>query len=50
LRLWLGEPVERRRSKQAAVARRTVLAGWDTTSRSLAAVLERPRKKSREAA
>ncbi|MGY5034584.1 glycosyltransferase family 4 protein [Streptomyces sp. 900116325] len=50
LRLWLGEPAERRRSKQAAVARRTVLAGWDTTSRSLAAVLERPRKKSREAA
>lgn len=50
LRLWLGEPVERRRSKEAAVARRTVLTGWDTTSRSLAAVLERLREESREAA
>ncbi|MFB6707522.1 glycosyltransferase family 4 protein [Streptomyces sp. NPDC056333] len=50
LRLWLGDPVERRRSKQAAVARRTVLAGWDSTSRSLAAVLERLLEESREAA
>ncbi|MFF5277091.1 glycosyltransferase family 4 protein [Streptomyces sp. 900116325] len=50
LRLWLGEPVERRRSKEAALARRTALAGWDTTSRSLAAVLEQLRKESQEAA
>ena len=32
------------------MARRTALAGWDTTSRSLAAVLEQLRKESREAA
>ncbi|MGW0696126.1 glycosyltransferase family 4 protein [Streptomyces sp. NPDC002738] len=50
LRLWLGEPVERRRSKEAALIRRTALAGWDTTSHSLAAVLERLRQESREAA
>ncbi|MFB7307197.1 glycosyltransferase family 4 protein [Streptomyces sp. NPDC056192] len=50
LRLWLGEPDERRRSKEAAMARRTALAGWDTTSRSLAAVLEQLRKESQEAA
>ncbi|WP_330247608.1 glycosyltransferase family 4 protein [Streptomyces sp. NBC_00562] len=50
LRLWLGEPVERRRSKEAALVRRTALAGWDTTSHSLAAVLERLRQESREAA
>ncbi|MFD4230876.1 glycosyltransferase family 4 protein [Streptomyces sp. NPDC058545] len=50
LRLWLGEPDERRRSKEAALARRTALAGWDTTSRSLAAVLEQLRKESQEAA
>ncbi|MER5686967.1 glycosyltransferase family 4 protein [Streptomyces sp. NPDC002205] len=50
LRLWLGEPVERRRSMEAAMARRTALAGWDTTSRSLAAVLEQLRQESREAA
>ncbi|MGW3689485.1 glycosyltransferase family 4 protein [Streptomyces sp. NPDC005125] len=50
LRLWLGEPVERRRSKEAAMARRTALTGWDTTSRSLAAVLEQLRQESREAA
>ncbi|MFF3055505.1 glycosyltransferase family 4 protein [Streptomyces sp. NPDC057909] len=50
LRLWLGEPVERRRSKEAALVRRTALAGWDTTSRSLAAVLEQLRQESREAA
>lgn len=49
LRLWLGEPVERRRSKEAAIARRTALTGWDTTSRSLAAVLEQVRQESREA-
>lgn len=49
LRLWLGEPVERRRSKEAALVRRTALAGWDTTSRSLAAVLEQLRQESREA-
>ncbi|WP_406361795.1 glycosyltransferase family 4 protein [Streptomyces sp. NBC_01579] len=50
LRLWLGEPVERRRSKEAALIRRTALAGWDTTSHSLAAVLEQLRQESREAA
>ncbi|WP_392839471.1 glycosyltransferase family 4 protein [Streptomyces sp. LN500] len=50
LRLWLGEPDERRRSKEAAMARRTALAGWDTTSRSVAAVLEQLRKESQEAA
>ncbi|WP_406344008.1 glycosyltransferase family 4 protein [Streptomyces sp. NBC_01578] len=50
LRLWLGEPVERRRSKEAALIRRTALAGWDTTSQSLAAVLEQLRQESREAA
>ncbi|MGW9132412.1 glycosyltransferase family 4 protein [Streptomyces sp. NPDC055681] len=50
LRLWLGEPVERRRSKEAALVRRTALTGWDTTSHSLAAVLEQLRQESREAA
>ncbi|MFF0286820.1 glycosyltransferase family 4 protein [Streptomyces sp. NPDC005262] len=49
LRLWLGEPAERRRSKEAAMARRTALAGWDTTSRSLAAVLEELRREPLEA-
>lgn len=41
LRAWLAEPGERRRSKDAAYQRRTTLAGWDTTARSLAEVLER---------
>ncbi|MFJ1595675.1 glycosyltransferase [Streptomyces sp. NPDC088261] len=40
LRAWLAEPGERRRSKEAAYQRRTTLAGWDTTARSLAEVLE----------
>ncbi|MFJ2646217.1 glycosyltransferase family 4 protein [Streptomyces sp. NPDC087420] len=41
LRAWLAEPGERRRSREAAYQRRTTLAGWDTTARSLAEVLER---------
>ncbi|MBT2370289.1 glycosyltransferase family 4 protein [Streptomyces sp. ISL-10] len=47
LRHWLREPGERHRSKAAARRRRTALAGWETTSRSLAKVLEQLQQDSR---
>ncbi|MFD7440095.1 glycosyltransferase family 4 protein [Streptomyces sp. NPDC059909] len=49
LRHWLGDPGERRRSRQAARARRITLTGWETTARSLAGALEHLRRKPREA-
>ncbi|MGW2563487.1 glycosyltransferase family 4 protein [Streptomyces sp. NPDC001514] len=49
LRRWLSEPGERHRSKVAARRRRTALAGWETTSRSLARALEQLRQEPREA-
>ncbi|MFJ1749089.1 glycosyltransferase [Streptomyces sp. NPDC088116] len=50
LRRWLGEPGVRRRSKAAALHRRTALTGWDTTSRSLADALEQLRQEPRRTA
>ncbi|WP_336318082.1 glycosyltransferase family 4 protein [Streptomyces lavendofoliae] len=50
LRHWLSEPGERRRAKVAARRRRTALAGWETTARSLARALDRLRREPREAA
>ncbi|MFJ5224430.1 glycosyltransferase family 4 protein [Streptomyces sp. NPDC088400] len=50
LRRWLGEPDVRRRSKAAALHRRTALTGWDTTSRSLADALEQLRQEPRRIA
>ncbi|MFJ8588831.1 glycosyltransferase family 4 protein [Streptomyces sp. NPDC093595] len=50
LRRWLGEPAERHRAKVAARRRRTALAGWETTARSLAKVLEHLRYDTQEAA
>jgi glycosyltransferase involved in cell wall biosynthesis len=47
LRHWLREPGERHRSKAAARRRRTALAGWETTSRSLAKALEQLQQDSR---
>ncbi|MFF3689176.1 glycosyltransferase family 4 protein [Streptomyces sp. NPDC002187] len=47
LRHWLSEPGERHRSKVAARGRRTALAGWETTSRSLAKALEQLRLEPR---
>ncbi|MFG3304530.1 glycosyltransferase family 4 protein [Streptomyces wuyuanensis] len=49
LRHWLAEPGERHRSKTAARRRRTALAGWETTSRSLARALEQLRQNPLEA-
>lgn len=49
LRRWLGEPGERHRAKVAARRRRTALAGWETTTRSLAKALEQLRRQPREA-
>ncbi|MFF5566359.1 glycosyltransferase family 4 protein [Streptomyces sp. NPDC012623] len=48
LRDWLREPGVRRRTRDAALGRRTALAGWETTSRSLAEALERLRCEQRE--
>ncbi|ORT56473.1 glycosyltransferase family 4 protein [Streptomyces sp. CB03238] len=50
LRRWLSEPGERHRAKVAARRRRTALAGWETTTRSLARALEQLRQQPREAA
>ncbi|WP_344362383.1 glycosyltransferase family 4 protein [Streptomyces gobitricini] len=50
LRRWLSEPGERHRAKVAARRRRTTLAGWETTTRSLARTLEQLRQEAREAA
>ncbi|MEV3987513.1 glycosyltransferase family 4 protein [Streptomyces sp. NPDC049837] len=50
LRRWLGEPGERHRAKVAARRRRTALAGWETTTRSLARALEQLRREPGEAA
>ncbi|MEV6394084.1 glycosyltransferase family 4 protein [Streptomyces sp. NPDC051907] len=50
LRRWLSEPGERHRSKVIARRRRTALAGWEATSRSLARALEQLRQETREAA
>lgn len=50
LRRWLSEPGERHRAKVAARRRRTALAGWETTTRSLAKALEQLRLEPREAA
>jgi glycosyltransferase involved in cell wall biosynthesis len=50
LRSWLGEPAVRRRSKAAAFRRRSALAGWETTTRSLAGVLEQLRQEPRRTA
>ncbi|MFC8917831.1 glycosyltransferase family 4 protein [Streptomyces sp. NPDC057116] len=50
LRRWLSEPGERHRAKLAARRRRTALAGWETTVRSLARALERLRRDTGEAA
>ncbi len=50
LRRWLGEPDTRRRLREAARGRRTALDGWDTTSRSLATVLDRLRRDTGRAA
>jgi glycosyltransferase involved in cell wall biosynthesis len=47
LRGWLGDPGVRRRSKDSARRRRTALAGWETTSRSLAGTLEQIRQEPR---
>ncbi|MER7107227.1 glycosyltransferase family 4 protein [Streptomyces sp. NPDC000229] len=49
LRRWLSEPGERHRAKVAARRRRTALAGWETTTRSLARALEQLRQEPREA-
>ncbi|MFJ6630891.1 glycosyltransferase family 4 protein [Streptomyces sp. NPDC091376] len=49
LRHWLAEPGERHRSKTAARRRRTALAGWETTARSLAKALEQVRLNPLEA-
>ncbi|MGW8950316.1 glycosyltransferase family 4 protein [Streptomyces sp. NPDC055709] len=49
LRHWLAEPGERHRSKAAARRRRTALAGWETTARSLAKALEQVRLNPLEA-
>jgi glycosyltransferase involved in cell wall biosynthesis len=49
LRRWLAEPGERHRSKSAARRRRTALAGWESTSRSLAKALEQLRQNPLEA-
>ncbi|TLQ44713.1 glycosyltransferase family 4 protein [Streptomyces marianii] len=49
LRRWLSEPGERHRSKTAARRRRTALAGWEATSRSLAKALEQLRQNPLEA-
>ncbi|MEV0374502.1 glycosyltransferase family 4 protein [Streptomyces sp. NPDC050636] len=43
LRGWLGDPELRRRLKESARGRRAMLEGWETTSQSLARVLERVR-------
>ncbi|KAF4408106.1 glycosyltransferase family 4 protein [Streptomyces lycii] len=40
LRRWLTDPCLRDRTRAAARARRTVLAGWDTTARELAGALD----------
>ncbi|WP_078843608.1 glycosyltransferase family 4 protein [Streptomyces albus] len=40
LRRWLSEPDVRDRWRRAARRRRTALAGWETTARRLAAVLD----------
>jgi glycosyltransferase involved in cell wall biosynthesis len=50
LRRWLCEPGVRRRWKAAARRRRTALTGWETTSRSLAGVLEQLRREPRRIA
>ncbi|QGV82416.1 glycosyltransferase family 4 protein [Streptomyces ficellus] len=50
LRRWLGEPGERHRAKVAARRRRTALAGWETTTRSLSKALEQLRQHPLEAA
>ncbi|MEU6477200.1 glycosyltransferase family 4 protein [Streptomyces sp. NPDC047017] len=50
LRDWLGEPEARRRLKAAARARRAALAGWATTARALAGVLDRLPGEPRRAA
>ncbi|MFF3323450.1 glycosyltransferase family 4 protein [Streptomyces sp. NPDC002889] len=47
LRQWLRDPGERHRAKAAARRRRTALAGWETTSRSLAKALEQLRQEPR---
>ncbi len=44
LRGWLGEPDVRGRLAAAARGRRTALAGWETTARSLAGALEQLRQ------
>ncbi|MFJ9852243.1 glycosyltransferase family 4 protein [Streptomyces sp. NPDC101150] len=44
LRDWLGDPAVRRRLKISARGRRAMLEGWETTSHSLAGVLERLRR------
>lgn len=43
LRDWLSDPGLRRRTTVSARARRTALAGWDTTARNLAEALEQLR-------
>ncbi|RDG35672.1 glycosyltransferase family 4 protein [Streptomyces corynorhini] len=48
LRDWLREPGVRARTREAALGRRTALARWDTTSRSLAEALERLRHEPRD--
>lgn len=50
LRSWLTDAGLRRRLRAAAAARRTSLAGWERTARSLAEVLERLRQDARRAA
>ncbi|WP_329072704.1 glycosyltransferase family 4 protein [Streptomyces sp. NBC_01429] len=47
LRDWLREPGVRGRTREAALGRRTALAGWETTSRSLAEALELLRHEQR---
>ncbi|MEE1754587.1 glycosyltransferase family 4 protein [Streptomyces sp. SP18CS02] len=47
LRRWLSEPGERHRAKVAARRRRTALAGWESTARSLARALEQLRQEPR---
>ncbi|MEU9113219.1 glycosyltransferase family 4 protein [Streptomyces sp. NPDC048483] len=44
LRDWLGSPALRHRLKISARGRRAMLTGWETTSHSLAGVLERLRR------
>ncbi|MGW4638400.1 glycosyltransferase family 4 protein [Sphaerisporangium sp. NPDC004334] len=45
LRRWLGEPGLRKRIKGSACDRRDMLDGWDVTSRRMAEVLERLRRR-----